>query len=103
MPLTVISSLDALCRQQACEDLAEAQPGSLVVLHKLAELKIRLPVVFIDTLHNFAETIEHVERVRDRYDLERVSLPAQLALIEELAAAPPAVAVSAARLAKQRR
>jgi G3E family GTPase len=37
MNLTVISSLDALCRQQACEDLAAAHPGSLVVLHDLME------------------------------------------------------------------
>jgi phosphoadenosine phosphosulfate reductase len=45
-------------------------PGSLVLLHALHELSIRLPVVFIDTLHHFPETIQHVERVRDLYDLD---------------------------------
>lgn len=45
-------------------------PGSLVVLHSLHELGIRLPVLFIDTLHHFPETLEHVERVRERYDLD---------------------------------
>ncbi|GGI88760.1 GTP-binding protein [Pseudarthrobacter scleromae] len=37
MELIVVTSLDALCRQQACEDLAAARPGSLVVLHDLLE------------------------------------------------------------------
>ena len=37
MHLIVVSSLDALCRQQACEGLAAAHPGSLVVLHDLLE------------------------------------------------------------------
>ncbi|MFJ6281430.1 GTP-binding protein [Pseudarthrobacter oxydans] len=37
MELIVVTSLDALCRQQACEDLAAARPGSIVVLHDLLE------------------------------------------------------------------
>lgn len=37
MQLTVISSLDALCRQQACHEAAEANPGAVVVLHDLLE------------------------------------------------------------------
>jgi G3E family GTPase len=37
MHLTVISSLDALCRQQACQDAAAANPGAVVVLHDLLE------------------------------------------------------------------
>jgi phosphoadenosine phosphosulfate reductase len=45
-------------------------PASLVVLHKLHELGIRLPVIFVDTLHHFPETIEHVARVKDRFDLD---------------------------------
>jgi phosphoadenosine phosphosulfate reductase len=45
-------------------------PGSLVLMHALHELEIRLPVLFVDTLHHFSETLEHVERVRDRYDLD---------------------------------
>jgi len=45
-------------------------PGSLVVLHELHTAGIRLPVIFVDTLHHFPETLEHVERVRARYDLD---------------------------------
>jgi G3E family GTPase len=37
MHLTVISSLDALCRQQACEAAAAANPQAVVVLHDLLE------------------------------------------------------------------
>ncbi|MGY4541855.1 hypothetical protein ACVWY0_001768 [Arthrobacter sp. UYNi723] len=37
MHITVISSLDALCRQQACQDAAAANPGAVVVLHDLLE------------------------------------------------------------------
>ncbi|HEY9358000.1 MAG TPA: GTP-binding protein [Arthrobacter sp.] len=37
MHLTVISSLDALCRQQACEAMAAANPQAMVVLHDLLE------------------------------------------------------------------
>lgn len=44
-------------------------PASLVVLHHLPRVAPRLPVIFIDTLHHFPETLEHVERVRARYDL----------------------------------
>lgn len=45
-------------------------PGSAVIIHILAEIGARLPVVFVDTLHHFPETLEHVERVRERYDLD---------------------------------
>lgn len=52
-------------------------PGTLVVLHQLSEIGASLPVIFIDTLHHFPETLEHVERVRQRYDLDlRVFRPA---------------------------
>jgi G3E family GTPase len=37
MHLTVVSSLDALCRQQACQALAAAHPGAVIVLHDLLE------------------------------------------------------------------
>lgn len=52
-------------------------PGSVVLLHLLDEARERVPVIFIDTLHHFPETLEHVERVRARYGLElRVARPA---------------------------
>jgi G3E family GTPase len=37
MHLTVVSSLDALCRQQACQALAAAHPAAVIVLHDLLE------------------------------------------------------------------
>ncbi|TLM83320.1 GTPase [Pseudarthrobacter sp. NamE2] len=37
MDLIVVSSLDALCRQEACEGLAASHPGSAVVFYDLLE------------------------------------------------------------------
>ena len=45
-------------------------PGSAVLIHMLKDIAPRLPVVFIDTLHHFPETLEHMERVREMYDLD---------------------------------
>jgi phosphoadenosine phosphosulfate reductase len=44
--------------------------GGMAIIHLLAEEGIKLPVVFIDTLYHFPETIEHAERVAERYGLE---------------------------------
>lgn len=44
-------------------------PASLVALHHLASLAPRIPVIFIDTLYHFPETLEHVERARKHFDL----------------------------------
>ncbi|MGH7464868.1 MAG: phosphoadenosine phosphosulfate reductase family protein, partial [Longimicrobiales bacterium] len=53
-------------------------PGSVVLIHLLAEIGARVPVIFIDTLHHFPETLEHVERVRVCYDIDlRVYRPAE--------------------------
>ena len=46
MHLTVISSLDALCRQQACEAAAAANPRAVVVLHDLLENGLVIRRVF---------------------------------------------------------
>lgn len=45
-------------------------PGSLVLIDLLAEMGAHVPVIFIDTLHHFPETLAHVERVRARYELD---------------------------------
>lgn len=51
--------------------------GGMVIIHLLADEGIRLPLVFLETLYHFPETIEHAERVADRYGLElRVHRPA---------------------------
>jgi phosphoadenosine phosphosulfate reductase len=52
-------------------------PGSAVQIHMLADIAPDLPVIFVDTLHHFPETLEHMERVRDRYNLNlRIYRPA---------------------------
>src|SRR5688500_6436489 len=50
MLLTVISSLDVFCRQQACEKVAAAHPGAAVVLHDLHENGTVLRRLFRDGL-----------------------------------------------------
>ncbi len=44
-------------------------PAGIVILHHLQSVAPDLPVVFIDTLHHFPETLELVERIRQRMDL----------------------------------
>jgi len=51
--------------------------GSVMINHWLWELGARVPTFFIDTLYHFPETLEHVETVRRRYDLDlRILRPA---------------------------
>ncbi|MEW9872831.1 GTP-binding protein [Arthrobacter sp. HS15c] len=84
MHLIVISSLDALCRQQACEAMAGANQQAVVVLHDLLENGLVIRRIFTDgTLVERTETqLEHgclsctvrldvvptVERLLDRGD-----------------------------------
>lgn len=52
-------------------------PGSAVLIDLLAGVAPELPVVFVDTLHHFPETLAHMEQVRERYDLNlRIYRPA---------------------------
>lgn len=60
-------------------------PGSAVLLHLLADVAPNLPVVFVDTLHHFPETLEHVERVRARYGLN-LQVVRPLLTLEEIEA-----------------
>jgi len=45
-------------------------PSGMVNLHILAEIAPEVPVVFIDTLYHFKETIEHAELVERHYGLD---------------------------------
>lgn len=45
-------------------------PGGIVLLHLLRELRAQVPVVFIDTLHHFPETLQLAREVADRYALD---------------------------------
>jgi G3E family GTPase len=46
MPIVVVSSLDVVCRQLACERLQRARPASVVVLHDLQEQGVVLRRVY---------------------------------------------------------
>ena len=73
----VLCSVVAAFRSERIALASGFGPGSAVLIHVLAELGIRIPVIFIDTLYHFPETIEHVERVHERYGLDlRVHRPA---------------------------
>jgi phosphoadenosine phosphosulfate reductase len=45
-------------------------PSGMVNLHLLAEIAPQVPVVFLDTLYHFRETIEHAELVQRHYGLD---------------------------------
>jgi phosphoadenosine phosphosulfate reductase len=46
------------------------QPGGIVILDLLHDLGLRPPVIFVDTLFQFPETLELAETLRARYDLD---------------------------------
>src|SRR5262245_56374187 len=53
-------------------------PGTLMLIHLLSDLGETVPIVFIDTLYHFPETLDLVERVRSRYEADlRVIRPAE--------------------------
>jgi len=45
-------------------------PSGMVNLHLLSEIAPEVPVVFIDTLHHFDETLELASRATERYGLD---------------------------------
>lgn len=45
-------------------------PAGMVNLHMLAEIAPEVPVVFIDTLYHFKETLEHADLVARHYGLD---------------------------------
>jgi phosphoadenosine phosphosulfate reductase len=52
-------------------------PSGMVNLHTIAEVAPAVPVVFIDTLYHFDETLKHAELVQRHYGLDvRVYRPA---------------------------
>lgn len=46
------------------------QPGGIVLLDLLSELGLRPPVLFVDTLHHFPETLALAETCRERFGLD---------------------------------
>jgi len=64
------------------------QPGGIVILDLLHELGLRPPVIFIDTLFQFPETLELAAKLQARYDLDlRIYKPAGLATESDFTAA----------------
>lgn len=61
MHVTVVSSLDVFCRQQACAALAAQSPGAVVVFHDLLEKGVVVRRVFKDgeLLERSESTLEH--------------------------------------------
>lgn len=45
-------------------------PGGLVLMHMLRRMEVRVPVVFIDTLHHFPETLGFARDVERRWALD---------------------------------
>lgn len=100
MRLIVVSSLDALCRLEACGDLAAEHPGSLVVFHDLLENGLVIRRVF-----RGADPIEHDETVLEHGCLSCAVRLDLVPAVDRLAASangpiiiglPPAVPASVA-------
>lgn len=52
-------------------------PGGMVLLHQLRRMEVRLPVIFVDTLHHFPETLRFAREVARRWALDlRIYRPA---------------------------
>jgi len=43
--------------------------AGMVVIHELHKLNLNVPVIFLDTLYHFAETLEHAREVEKQYNL----------------------------------
>jgi phosphoadenosine phosphosulfate reductase len=44
--------------------------SGMVVIHALSKMNLKLPVIFLDTLYHFAETIDHAHEVGTKYGLK---------------------------------
>jgi phosphoadenosine phosphosulfate reductase len=45
-------------------------PSGMVMVHMLWKLKINIPTLFIDTLHNFPETLKHAQDSKEKYNID---------------------------------
>ena len=52
------------------------QAECVVVVHMLQEVEPRIPVLFLDTVHHFKETMEYRDALASRWDLNLVTLRA---------------------------
>jgi len=42
----------------------------MVIIHELHKLNLKVPVIFLDTLYHFPETLEHAKAVENKYGLQ---------------------------------
>jgi phosphoadenosine phosphosulfate reductase len=52
------------------------QSGGVVLVHMLREIRPDIPVLFLDTIHHFAETYEYRDEIARRWQLNLVNLRA---------------------------
>lgn len=63
--------------------LSAMQQAGSVVCHMLSELKLDIPVLFVDTGVNFQETLETRDRIAEAYGLEIITLHPKLTMAEQ--------------------
>jgi len=44
--------------------------AGMVIIHELSKLNLQIPVIFLNTLYHFEETLEHAKAVEKKYNLE---------------------------------
>jgi phosphoadenosine phosphosulfate reductase len=55
---------------------ASFQADCVVLVHMLREIRPRIPVLFLDTVHHFAETLRYRDEIASKWDLNLVNLRA---------------------------
>ena len=74
-PLALIES--SIQRAQAPCLTCSFQVNGVVLLHMLRQVRPDIPVLFLDTVHHFAETYAYRDLLARRWDLSLVTLPAE--------------------------
>ncbi|HET7696071.1 MAG TPA: phosphoadenylyl-sulfate reductase [Vicinamibacterales bacterium] len=74
---TVSLIADEIDRAAAPCVTSSFQAEGVVLLHLLQQISPGIPVLFLDTVHHFAETIQYRDELAARWDLNVVTLRAQ--------------------------
>lgn len=74
-PVTLVGS--TLETAQAPCLTCSFQVECIVVLHMLRQIRPDIPVLFLDTVHHFAETYAFRDELADRWDLKLITLRAE--------------------------
>ncbi len=67
---------DALRRAERPCVTSSFQAEDVVLIHLLREAMPQIPVLFIDTLHHFPETLEYRDRITEQWKLNRIDIRA---------------------------